>query len=320
MRPNAVHPQTRYHRPESLDQACGLLRELGSDASVLAGGTDVLVDLKRGSKRPGHLVSLSDLHDLKRIVILGDRLGIGALVTPAALEASREVRSTRPELLDAVRVFGSPQVRYRATVGGNLCTAASCGDLAPVLMVLGARVTLQGPDGRRDLSLEEFFQDHRKTRLRAGEILVEVSVPVQAPGEGAGYEAFGLRAANFITVAGVAAFIQLQEGVCRAARVALGAVAPTPLPVPAAQEWLLGRRLDEECIRGAARAARDAAAPISDIRGSSQHRSELVEVLCRRVLEKARDRAVGISNGPTAPGAGERAGGGAGGGHREDAP
>jgi carbon-monoxide dehydrogenase medium subunit len=303
-----------------LRQACELLRQLGPEASVLAGGTDVLVDIKRGSNRPAHLVSLSGLEDLKRIVLEGDELRIGALVTPAALEASREIRSVRPELLDAVGVFGTPQVRHRATVGGNLCTAASCGDLAPLLMVLGAEVSIQGLDGRRVLSLEEFFQDHRKTRLGEDEILVEVKVPVRASGDGAGYEAFGLRAANFITVAGVAASLRIGEGVCRGARLALGAVAPTPLPVPAAQEWLLGRRLDGECIRGAARAARDAAAPISDIRGSSQHRSELVEVLCRRVLEKAWDRAVGTSDGLTAPGAGEGAGGGAGGDHREDAP
>ncbi len=278
------------------------------------------MDMKRGSKRPAHLVSLSALEELKRISLAGEELRIGALATPAAVEASSAIRSARPELLDAVGVFGTPQVRYRATVGGNLCTAASCGDLAPLLMVLGAEVSIQGPDGRRDLSLEEFFQDHRKTRLRTGEILVEVRVPVRAAGEGAGYEVFGLRAANFITVAGVAASLRITGGECRGARVALGAVAPTPLPVPAAEECLLGRRLDSETFRGAARAARDAAAPISDIRGSSQHRSELVEVLCRRVLEKAWDRAVETSDGLTAPGAGEGAGGGAGGDHREDAP
>ena len=320
MRPNAVHPQTRYHRPGSVGEACDLLRELGPDASVLAGGTDVLVDVKRGSSRPAHLVSLSALEELKRIVLTGEDLRIGALVTPAALEASGEVPSARPELLDAVRVFGTPQVRNRATVGGNLCTAASCGDLAPILMALGAGVGIQGPDGRRDLSLADFFQDHRKTRLREGEILVEIVVPVRAPGEGVAYDAFGLRAANFITVASVAAALHMRDGLCRGARVALGAVAPTPLLVPSAQERLLGSRLDEDRIREASLAAREAAAPVSDVRGSSRHRSELVEVLCRRVLEKARDRAVGKSDGLTAPGGGERADGADGGSHREEAP
>ena len=320
MRPNAVHPQTRYHRPGSVGEACDLLRELGPDGSVLAGGTDVLVDIKRGSSRPAHLVSLSALEELKRIVLTGEDLRIGALVTPAALEASGEVHSARPELLDAVRVFGTPQVRNRATVGGNLCTAASCGDLAPILMALGAGVGIQGPDGRRDLSLADFFQDHRKTRLREGEILVEIVVPVRAPGEGVAYDAFGLRAANFITVASVAAALHMRDGLCRGARVALGAVAPTPLLVPSAQERLLGSRLDEDRIREASLAAREAAAPVSDVRGSSRHRSELVEVLCRRVLEKARDRAVGKSDGLTAPGGGERADGADGGSHREEAP
>jgi carbon-monoxide dehydrogenase medium subunit len=276
--------------------------------------------MKRGSKRPGHLVSLSALEELKRIALAGDQLRIGALVTPAALETSRVVHSARPELLDVVRVFGTPQVRYRATVGGNLCTAASCGDLAPILMALGAGVGIQGPDGRRGLSLEDFFQDHRQTRLREGEILVEIVVPVRKPGEGVAYDAFGLRAANFITVAGVAAALRIGDGVCRGARVALGAVAPTPLLVPSAQEPLLGTRLDEDRIREASVAARKAAAPISDVRGSSRHRSELIEVLCGRVLEKARDRAVERLDGRTAPGGGERADGPDGGSHREEAP
>jgi carbon-monoxide dehydrogenase medium subunit len=276
--------------------------------------------MKRGSKRPTHLVSLSAVEELKRIALAGDELRIGALVTPAALETSGEVHSARPELLDAVRVFGTPQVRYRATVGGNLCTAASCGDLAPILMALGAGVGIQGPDGRRDLSLEDFFQDHRKTRLREGEILVEIVVPVRAPGEGVAYDAFGLRAANFITVAGVAAALRIGDGVCRGARIALGAVAPTPLLVPSAQERLLGSRLDEDRIREASVAAREAAAPISDVRGSSRHRSELVEVLCGRVLAKARDRAVEKFDGRNAPGVGERADGADGGSHREEAP
>lgn len=287
----------RYHRPSSLPLACELLRELGPDASVLAGGTDILVDLRRGRSLPGHLVSLSDLHDLKRIEHRGDTLSIGALVTPAALEASPEVRSGRPELLDAVGVFGSPQVRSRATVGGNLCTASSCGDLAPLLIVLGARVLIQNPEGQRALGLQEFYQDHRKTRLESGEILVEVEVPARGPGEGAAYEAFGLRSTNFITVAGVAAFLRLQDGICRDARVALGAVAPTPILVPAARDHLLGHPPDQESSRGAALAAREACAPISDVRGSSGHRIELVEVLCRRALERARARAAEAWNG-----------------------
>ena len=216
-----MDPSFEYHRPVSLSEACALLSKLGREALPLAGGTDVIVDLRRGLKRPRHLVSLSDLEELRQIVVEDGELRIGASITPAQLEASDLVASARPELLDAVGAFGTPQVRNRATIGGNLCSAASCGDLAPLLVALSARAVVAGPEMRRELSLDEFFGDHRRTVLEAGEILVEVVVPVRGSGEGAAYQVFGLRAANYITVAGVAAFVQLEKAVCRQARIAL---------------------------------------------------------------------------------------------------
>jgi len=279
-----------YHRPTTVEEACGLLLELGPRALPLAGGTDVLVDLRRGSRQPRHLVSLADLEELKGLAVVNGELHLGAMVTPDRMEASQALRGARPELLDAVGVFGSPQIRRRATVGGNLCTAASCGDLAPLLLVLGSRVEVAGAGGRRDLSLAGFFTAHRGTRLNPGEILVRVIVPARNPGEGAAYHAFGLRAENFITVAGVATRLRVEDGVCREGHVALGAVAPTPVLVPEAEERLVGRALGEATIREAARAAREAAAPISDLRGSAEHRRELVEALCIRALHGAQER------------------------------
>ncbi len=280
-----------YHRPASLSEACELLSRLGPQALPLAGGTDILVDLRRGARDPQHLVSLADLKELQQIVLEDGELRIGALVTPARLEASGAVGSARPELLDTVEGFGTPQVRHRATVGGNLCSAASCGDLAPLLVVLGARAVVAGPKERREFPLEALFRDHRRTVLEPGQILVEVVVPARGSGEGAAYRAFGLRAAVFITVAGVAAFLRLEDGLCRAARIALGAVAPTPVRVPAAEGRLVGGPLDEAAIGEAARAAREAAAPISDVRGSAEHRRELVEAMCARALRAAEERA-----------------------------
>jgi carbon-monoxide dehydrogenase medium subunit len=240
---------------------------------------------------PRHLVSLANLEELQDIASGSGELRIGALITPALLEASEHVRSARPELLDAVEVFGTPQVRHRATIGGNLCSAASCGDLAPLLVALGARAILAVPEKRREVPLEEFFSDHRRTVLEPGQILVEIVVPAKTSGEGAAYRAFGLRAANFITVAGVAAFLRLEDGLCKAARIALGAVAPTPLLVPGVEERLVGRPLDDATITAAALAAREAAAPISDVRGSAEHRRELVEALCVQALGTAVERA-----------------------------
>jgi CO/xanthine dehydrogenase FAD-binding subunit len=281
----------QYHRPSSVPEACQLLLELGPQALPLAGGTDVLVDIRRGAKRPRHLVSLAELEELRGMDAADGEWRIGALITPAQLEASKSLCSARPEFLDVVGVFGSPQVRRRATVGGSLCTAASCGDLAPLLVALDARVELVGPEGRRELALEAFFSDHRNTRLGPGELLVKVIIPVREEGDGAAYQAFGLRAENFITVAGVAASLRMEEGVCTRARLALGAVAPTPVLVPGVEERLLGGEVGEGVIRDVALAARAASAPISDLRGSAEHRRELVEALCERALHSARERA-----------------------------
>lgn len=286
-----VNPRLEYHRPATVTEACRLLLDLGPEALPLAGGTDVVVDLRRGSKRPRHLVSLADLDDLSELAAVGDELHLGSMVTPDRMEGSALLRALRPELLDVVEVFGSPQIRRRATVGGNLCTAASCGDLAPLLMVLGARLEVEGEEGRREMPLSGLFSDHRSTRLSPGEILVKVILPVRRPGEGAAYRTFGLRAENFITVAGVAVSLQVEEGACSEARVALGAVAPTPVLVPEAEERLVGGTLEEVEIGEAARAARSAAAPITDLRASAEHRRELVEVLCTRALLAARERA-----------------------------
>lgn len=279
-----------YHRPVSLEEACVLLRRFGEDALALAGGTDLLVDIRRGAKRAGHLVSLADLDELRGLEVDGGELRIGALVTPAQLGDSELVRKSRPELLDAVAVFGTPQVRNRATVGGSLCTAASCGDLAPLLVAMGARVEVAGPEGIREFTLEGFFHQHRRTALEPGQILVAVKLPVGSAQDGAAYRAFGLRADNFITVAGVAVWVNMAAGVCTEARIALGSVAPTPLRASTAEARLVGTPLDGPAMREAARAARAAAVPISDLRGSEEHRRELVEALCERALGAAMER------------------------------
>jgi carbon-monoxide dehydrogenase medium subunit len=280
-----------YHRPASLPEACRLLGELGDEALPLAGGTDLVPDLRRGARSPRHLVSLRDLVELRGILLEEGRLRIGALSTPAEIAAAAPVRSARPELLDAIEAFATPQVRNRATIGGNLCTAAACGDLPPLLLALRATAVVAGAKGRREIPLDGFFRNVRSTSLLPGEILVAVLVRAREPGEGARYEAFGMRAAAFITVAGVAAAVRMEGEICRDARVVLSAVAPTPLPVPAAGEGLTGRPLDDAAIGEAARATREAALPITDVRGSAEHRRDLVEVLTVRALRAARERA-----------------------------
>jgi len=288
---DAVGRSVEYHRPSSLAEACELLHQLGDAAIPLAGGTDVVVDLRRGAKAPRHLVSLADLQPLRAISLDGDKLRVGALVTPAQLQASEEVLSARPELLDATGVFGTPQVRNRATVGGNLCTAASCADLAPILLVLDARVTVATPTGSLEVPLEAFFGDHRSTVLEPGHLVSEVTLPATTPGEGAAYEAFGLRATNSITVAGAAAYLRMEEGLCTGARLALGAVAPTAFLVESVKESLVGTGAGDSEMERVGRFASAAATPLSDVRGSEAHRRELVEKLTVRAFQLARRRA-----------------------------
>jgi carbon-monoxide dehydrogenase medium subunit len=158
-------------------------------------------------------------------------------------------------------------------------------------VAFGATVVVASGKGRREVALEKFFKDVRTTTLAPGEIVVEVKVPARRPGEGARYETFGLREAAFITVAGVAAALKVEGGTCTSARVVLSAVAPTPLLVPAAGAGLIDGRLDGAAIGTAAGEARKAARPISDVRGSAEHRRELVEVLALRALYAARERA-----------------------------
>jgi len=286
-----VGRSVEYHRPGSLSEACDLLRTLGPSALPLAGGTDVLVDLRRGTKKPDHLVSLADLEELREITLEDGQLRLGALVTPSQIQGSKKVGSARPELLDAVAVFGTPQVRHRATLGGNLCTAASCADLPPLLLALGARVRVATPEGSRELLLEEFFGDHRNTVLEPGHILSEVVLSTRVPEEGAAYQTFGLRATNFITVAGAAAYVRMEDGRCTRARLALGAVAPTPFLVEVAGEALVGGELSDDDLANVGMAAAEAATPISDVRGSAEHRTGLVELLSVRALQVARERA-----------------------------
>ena len=279
-----------YHRPGTLTEACELLRTLGAAAVPIAGGTDVMVDLRRGALKPSHLVSLADLEGLREIKLEAGELRIGALATPAQIQGSAEVASARPELLDAVAVFGTPQVRHRATIGGNLCTAASCADLAPLLLALGARIKVETPEGSKELSIDEFFGDHRSTNLQPGHLLSEVALPARSPGEGAAYKAFGLRATNFITVASAAALVRMEEGRCTHAKLALGAVAPTPLLVRGVENLLVGSGLGDDVLAEAGVVAAGASSPISDVRGSEEHRRDLVERLSIRALRRARER------------------------------
>ncbi len=290
-------PDLDLHEAATLEEADELMERYGPNARLLAGGTDLLVDLKTGRVAAGHLVSIKGIDALCGLSKSNGRLRIGALVTPTQLNGERIVRERFGAILDATRQMASPQIRNVATVGGNINSAVPCADLPPILMVLKASVTLWSRSGRRDVPLESFFVGPRDTLRRRGEVLTEVLVPEPPPRFGSAYARFALRNGNAIAVASVAAGLRLNDDdTVLQARVVLGAVAPIPKPVAEVGTLLAGQPAGEDAFRAASLAAIDAADPISDIRGSADFRRELVGVLTRRALATARQRAGEVTN------------------------
>lgn len=282
---------TAYHRPSSLAQACALGRELGGDAAFLAGGTELVPDYQRGRETAPHLIALDTIEELRGIRLEGGQLRVGALTTIAQVASSPLVRDWFPVLADAARAIGSPQIRTRATIGGNFCRAVPCADTPPAAVVAGARVRLMSPAGRREIEAERFFTGPRQTVLQPGEVLVELLVPVQPPHSGASYQRFARRRGPALAVAAVAARLQLVDGRVAGARIALGAVAPVPLLATRAMAVLEGEVPTPELFAIAAAVSAEEALPINDLRGTAAFRRELVTVLARRALGEAAVRA-----------------------------
>lgn len=285
-------PDLELHEVNTLaDTAAGLAR-YAPDARLLAGGTDLLVDLKAGRVSVGHVISIRSVEGLRGVSEDRDGLRIGALTTVTQLDRAPAVRERYAPLLDATRKMAAPQVRNAATVGGNIASAVPCADLPPILTALNASVMLWSPDGEREVPLEAFFTGPRQTVREDTEVLTAIRVPAPPAGFGAAYARFGLRDGNTIAVAAVAASLLLgKDGNVREARVVLGAVAPIPRLVPAADAALIGQPPTEAAFQAAAKAAMAAAEPISDVRGSAEYRRELVGVLTCQALAMACARA-----------------------------
>ena len=286
-----IMSEAEFHEASTLDQASELLARFGSEARLMMGGTDLLVDLKKGRFRTSHIVSLDRIASLRGIAGGNDGVRIGALTTLSQLARSNVIKERFPAVLDSVREMATPQIRNVATVGGNIASAVPCADLPPMLMVLKARVTLWARSGERVLPLEAFFIGPRQSVRREDEVLTEIFIPYPPAGFGAAYARFSLREANAIAVAGVAAGVVLgEDGRVREARIGLCAVAPTSKLVEAAT-LLVGQVLDEVSIGRAAAAAVEASKPISDMRGQADFRRALVDALTRRALVTAGERA-----------------------------
>ncbi len=284
----------RFHLalPRSIEDCLKLLAERGPEAKLVAGGTDLLPQMKNGLIKPAAVIDLSGVADL-RVLRREDGAGlrVGASVAAREIELDPYTRSTYPALAESGALVGSVQIRNLATVGGNLCNAAPSADMAPPLLALDAEAIIAGPRGRRRVPMADFFTGVRRTVLAPDELLVELIVPAPGPRSGGQYLRHTPRRELDIAVVGVASQITLSDGVCRKARIALAAVAPTPIRATAAERALEGQPLTAQQIARAAQLAVEAARPISDQRGSADFRRHLVGVLTRRTLTTALERA-----------------------------
>ena len=285
-----------YHEPSSVREAVDLGARFGADGSFLAGGTELLGQMRRGQILPRHLVSLHRVPGLDALELNGT-LSIGALVTHRRLERAMDARGALAALGEGAAGVGGHQIRNVATVGGNIANASPAADVVPVLLALDAAVTLVGPDGERSLPLETFASAPGVTGRRPGELLTRVGCPRLPPNSGTAFLKAGRRRAMEISLVCVAVRLTLDAGRerCLEARIALGAVAPTTLRAHAAERSLQGRPLTDQALAEAGRAAAAECRPITDVRASARYRALLVATLVPRALARCRELIQGAA-------------------------
>ena len=274
-----------YHTPTSLGGALRLLAEHGSEARIIAGGTDLLIELRRGVRHSRVLVDITRIRDLDR-VRLDDQgtIHIGPMATHNQIVASDLAVKRGFPLALACWQVGTPQLRNRGTVAGNLVTASPANDTITALWALDARVTLGSVRGERTLPLADFYQGVRQTAMAPDEMVTDIAFPAMATGQRGMFAKLGLRRSHAIALVNVATVLTLEDNTVAGARITLGSVAPTIIRAPQAERVLEGSTLGEESIAEAARLAGEAAVPIDDVRGSAGYRRQMVRVLTRRAL------------------------------------
>ena len=283
-----------YLAPATLDSAIAILAERGSAARVLAGGTDIIVQVRENRRAVDVMVDVKAIPEMTRIELSADgSLSIGAAASCARIYQDSGVAKRFPALIDSASLIGGIQVQSRASLGGNLCNSSPAADSIPTLIVLGAVAEIRGPGGARSVPEEDFCTAPGRNVLQDGELLVALRFPAPAAHSGAAFERFIPRNEMDIAVVNAAASVTLSaDGASfRAARVAVGAVAPTPLLVQAAADALVGKPVTDETIAAAAAAVRAAVTPITDMRGSADQRRHLASILTARVIRSAIERA-----------------------------
>lgn len=283
----------QYQAPRNVDEAVSLLARANGGGVVLAGGTDVLVQLREHRRNASLVVDIKRIPELNELKLDGTGLTLGAAVPAWRVHEHRGVAAAYPALADAARIIGAWQIQSRASVGGNLCNSSPAADSIPPLMVHGAVAQVAGPQGRRERPVATFCTGPGRNILERGEILVAIKFPAATPKSGSAYLRFIPRNEMDIAVVGAAAWVQLDNVGERIveARIALSAVAPTPVMAEAAAQSLAGQIPSAERLEAAGQLARQVASPISDMRGPAEYRHHLVGVLVKRTLAKAIERA-----------------------------
>ena len=282
-----------YAHPQTVREAVNLMADAGEGgARALAGGTDLLVHLRANVFTPDVVVDVKGVPELNEVSYNPSTgLTIGAAVPCYKIYGNEAVSAAYPGLIDAASLIGGTQIQGRASLGGNLCNATPSGDSIPIMIALGGVCNIAGPDGERQVSVEDFCTGVRQNVLGLGEILVSVHFSPPEPNSGARYIRFIPRNEMDIAVAGAGVSVTLENGNIGSARVSLASVAPTPLFVREAGDAMAGKPATEETVRIASALAREAARPITDMRGTIEYRRHLCEVLTRRALLTAIERA-----------------------------
>lgn len=284
-----------YLAPSSIAEVLAVLNEstsAGQMTQVLAGGSDVLVQMRMPNHQPRTIVDIKKLAETNRLEVSAEGIYIGAAVSSAVMNEHQGLREAMPGLMEAGDLIGSTQVQGRATICGNLCNASPAGDSIPALIAAGGLCDIATASGTREMPVEDFVVGVGKNALQEGEFLLGVKFAMPKASTKDAYLRFTPRTEMDIAVAGVGVRVSVENGICTDARVSIGAVAPTALLVTGAADALIGSSLDEAALAAAGQACKDSASPISDKRGTAEYRQKVVAVLCKRAIAIAHKRAL----------------------------
>lgn len=281
-----------YYAPETIDEACKLATEIGEGAMFMAGGTDLLIKVKRNMLDPKAVIDIKNIKELEEINFdEKNGLTIGATATLTSIENNTLIKEKYPAIADAAHATANVQVRNMGSVVGNLCNAAPSAENAPVLMAMGAQVTIVSQEGTKSIPLDEFFKGPGQTVLKQGEVITSVNVPIPPEGSGTSYQHISARGKVDISAVGVGAMLIMDGDICKDARIFLGAVAPTPIMAVNAQNVLKGNNITEELLQTAGLEASKECKPITDMRATAEYRTLMVAVLTGRAIDQSRQRA-----------------------------